>query len=332
MMKAFFKVTKWIVFFIILSSCTSKPKIGFLMDNLNRERWKKDKELFTEKTIELGGKPIIKVANSDVQLQYKMAQDLLIDGIDVLVLIPSDLNEASKIVELYHKNNIPVISYDRLVRNCKVDFYISTDNIDIGELQANYITRICPNGNYVLVGGATSDYNAFLLHLGWMNILQPLIDKGDIHIVCDEYTSNWSTEEAFGILNELIKEDKKIDAVIAGNDALALGVINALKEVGLNGNIYVAGQDADIEAIRNIVSGYQTITIYKPIASMALGAAQAAMKLANGKEPSPNMGITVNNGTNLIPSLLLKGQLVNKYNIKMTVVSEGFIAEQEIFE
>lgn len=325
-------VFQFILMLIVFVGCNPKPKIGFLMDNTHNERWKKDKSLLEEKVSELGGKSIVKVADSDADKQYALAQELLVDGVDVLILIPTNLNDAARIVNLFHKNNKPVISYDRLVRNCNVDFYISTDNIDVGELQANYLTKICPKGNYILIGGSTSDYNAFLLHLGWMNVLQPLIDRGDINIVLDQYSPTWTAEDAYKITKEYLGKDNEISAIIAGNDAQALGAINALKEFNLDGKVLVAGQDADIDAIRNIVAGDQTITIYKPIASMAYGAAQAAINMANGMEPSANMSVTINNGSNLIPSLLMKAQLVNKQNIKMTVVSEGFVAEQEIFE
>ncbi|MBN2167561.1 MAG: substrate-binding domain-containing protein [Marinilabiliaceae bacterium] len=331
-MKNISKIIGTLLILLLIVSCTTKPKVGFLMDSIENERWKKDKVLFEQKMRELGGKTVIKISDSDTEKQFKLAQEMLLEGVDVLVLIPSDLYDAKRIVDLYHKNDKPVISYDRLVRNCNVDFYISTDNIDVGELQANYLTKICPVGKYMLIGGATTDYNAYLLHLGWMNILQPLIDKGDITIINDEYTKDWSADEAYTITKQILSTENDLRAIIAGNDALANGAIKALKEKKINGETLVAGQDANIDAIRNIVAGDQTITIYKPIASMAHSAAQAAYNLANGDNPASNMSITINNGSHLIPSLLLKAQLVNKQNIKMTVVSEGFVAEQEIFE
>lgn len=319
-------------FMLLLIGCNNKPVIGFLMDNVSSERWKKDQQLFVKKADELGASVIVKISESDPEKQLRQAEELFSTNIDVLVVIPSDLNAAAEIVKLSHKNNIPVISYDRLIRNCNVDFYISTDNINVGELQADYITRVCPQGKYILIGGATSDYNAFLLHLGWMNILQPLIDKGDISVVCDQFTTEWEKDQAYTIVTNTLKKEADIQAIIAGNDVLASGAIQALKEFDLDGQVFVAGQDADLDAIKNIIAGTQTITIYKPIESMAQNAAIAAVNIANGINPTHNMSITVNNGQRLVPSLLLQGQIVNKQNIKMTVVSEGFVAEQEIFE
>jgi D-xylose ABC transporter substrate-binding protein len=314
---------------LALSGCENKTKIGFLMDNTNLERWKKDKELFEKTSRELGATVVIKVADSDPDLQYQQAQEVIDEGVDVIVLIPCDITKAGKIVKLAHANNIPVISYDRLIKNCNVDYYISTDNIHVGELQADYLSKISPVGNYALISGPTTDNNAFLLHLGWMNVLQPLIDKGDIKIVVDKYTDFWLPDESYKIMKEFFDNGGKVDAILCGNDALATGAILALKEFGYDGRVLVAGQDADINAIRNIVAGTQTITIYKPIESLVYAAIDAAKKLANGKAPS-NMNITVNNGKRLVPAILLKPQVVNRHNIKMTVISEGFINESEI--
>ena len=318
------------VMLIALSSCQMKPRIGFLMDSLEIERWNKDKALFEEKVKELGGIPIVEVAESDPAKQLEQAQKLIDEGVDVLVVVPVDLERAGEIVKLAHQHYIPVISYDRLIKNCNLDYYISTDNINIGELQADYLTKIAPKGNYVLISGPTSDYNAYLLHLGWMNVLQPLIDKGDINVVLDEFSNYWLPDEAYRILSQYLKDKNEVDAIICGNDALASGAIAALKEHQKDGKVLLAGQDADIQAVRNIVAGNQTITIYKPIESLAFAAANAAIKISDGEAPS-NMHLTVNNGKRLVPAILLQASVVNSQNIKMTVIQEGYIGEQEIF-
>ena len=330
-MKRYFLIIVLPVIFLLtmFNGCTSKTKIGFLMDNTSLERWKKDKELFEKTTKEMGAEPIIKVADGNPDVQYQQAVELIDEGVDVLVVIPCDLIKAGKIVKAAHAKKIPVISYDRLIKDSNVDYYISTDNIQIGELQAGYLSKISPVGNYALITGPTSDNNAFLLRLGWMNVLQPLIDKGDVKIVLDKFTNFWLPDESYNIMKKFFEEGGKVDAILAGNDALATGAIMALKEFNHDGKVLVAGQDADINAIRNIVAGVQTITIYKPIESMVYATVNAALKLADGKAPS-NMNITVFNGKKLVPTILLKAQVVNRQNIKMTVVSEGFISEKEL--
>lgn len=322
-------------FFLLIflfSGCNTNPVVGLLMDTTERERWAKDRDLFVEKVEELGGSVIVKVADSDASAQFQQALELINNDIDVLVIIPVDKTVSAGIVKTAKKSHIPVLAYDRLISDCDLDFYISTDNIQIGEKQANYITTAEPKGNYVLIGGPTQDNNSVQLYLGWMNVLQPLIDKGDINVVSNSFVQEWQPEEGYKVINDLIAQGNEIDAIIAGNDALASGAIEALQEHKMEGEILVAGQDADINAIRNIVFGNQTITVYKPLESMAFNAAIAAVKLAKGKNPSENMSCTVNNGHRLVPAILLEGQIVNKENIRMTVISEGFVAEQEVFE
>jgi D-xylose ABC transporter substrate-binding protein len=331
-MKSFGYLFSTLLLALIMVSCNNKPKIGFLMDTLDIERWEKDKELFEKRVEELGGIPIVKVANGDSPKQLDQTMELIYDHVDVLVVIPVDLHASRDIVKEAHKKDIPVISYDRMIRDSDVDYYVSTDNINIGELQAEYLSKMAPNGNFALLGGPTKDNNAALLHLGWMNVLQPLIEKGDINIVIDQSVVNWDSEEAFEIIDNYLSDgNPELDAIIAGNDELAGGAIRALQDHNLQRDVLVAGQDAEVEAIRNIVAGYQTITIFKPIDAMAYTAANMAIKLAEDEGPI-NTNITVNNGHKLVPSVLLSAQVVNRQNIKMTVVSEGFVQEEDIYQ
>jgi D-xylose ABC transporter substrate-binding protein len=331
-MKPFSNFLTTLLLALILVSCNNKPKIGFLMDTLNLERWQKDKELFEKRIDNLGGISMVRVADGDSPTQLKQAMDLIYAHVDVLVVIPVDLHASRDIVKEAHKKEIPVISYDRMIRDCDVDYYISTDNINVGELQAEYLSKMAPQGKYALLGGSVKDNNAALLHLGWMNILQPLIEKGDIEIVIDKFVNNWDSNEAYDILQDFLsKKNSSLDVIIAGNDALAGGAIKALQEHNLQGKVLVAGQDAEVNAIRNIVAGYQTITIFKPIDALAFTAANMAIKLADDNGPI-NTNVTVNNGHKLVPSVLLSSQVVNRQNIKMTVVSEGFVQEEEIYQ
>ncbi|MFW6267984.1 MAG: substrate-binding domain-containing protein, partial [Marinilabiliaceae bacterium] len=266
-MKTFIFIFRLMLITAILAGCSGKPKVGLLMDSLDIDRWEKDRQKFEERIEELGGIPMVKVANGKSPNQVKQAQELIYNGADVLVVIPVDLHASRDIVEIAHEKDVPVISYDRMIRDCDVDYYVSTDNINIGELQADYLSRMAPEGKYALIGGAQKDYNATLLHLGWMNVLQPLVEKGDIQIVLDQFVDNWESDDAYKIANNFLSDSSNpaIDVVIAGNDELAEGVIKALEEHNLLRDVLVAGQDAELEAIRNIVAGYQTISIYKPI-------------------------------------------------------------------
>ena len=300
-----------------------------MLHALDIERWENDRDFLVEKVEEQGGTVIVQVADNDASKQLAQAKELLANGVDVLVVVPVDQFAAAEIVEEAHKHNIKVISYDRLIKNCKLDYYVSTDNVEIGALQANYLTTIKPEGNYALIGGAINDNNSQLLYLGQRNILQPLVEKGDIKIIYNEFTEHWSEEEGYDQTKKILALPEKVDAIIAANDAIALGVIKALDEAGVE-DVLVAGMDADLPNLQDIVSGKQTCTIYKPYEKMAATTADLAMKLARCEE-CENTFQTVSNGTKLVPTVFHTGMIVNRENLKLTVISEGYQREEEVY-
>ncbi len=326
----------FLILLIALVSITcrnSKPvAVGFLLHAVDKERWESDRDFFVNKVKELGGTVTVAEAGNVAETQLEQARKLLAEGVSVLVVVPVDQFAAAQIVEEAQKKNVPVISYDRLILNCDLDYYVSTDNVEIGELQASYLSTIKPEGNYALIGGAKSDHNSQFLYLGHMNVLAPLIEKGDVKIVLNTYTERWEEDEGYAIARDfLVKPESKPDAIIAGNDAIALGVIKALEEAGIAGKVLLAGMDADLANLQEIVKGNQTCTVYKPIEKMATAAAEIAMKLGNGEECERSFQ-TVSNGQKLVPSYLFNGVVVNKQNLKLTVVSEGYQKEEEIFK
>ncbi|MCK5730377.1 MAG: substrate-binding domain-containing protein [Draconibacterium sp.] len=320
---------------LFLNGCTEKQKesleVGFLIHAFDKERWESDKDFFVKKVEELGGTVNIQVADNDAAKQLEQAKKLLANGIDVLVVVPVDQFAAAQIVKEAHAKNIKVISYDRLIKNCKLDYYVSTDNVDIGSLQADYLTTIKPIGNYALIGGAMSDNNSQHLYLGQMNVLQPLVEKGDINIIYTQFTEAWEEKEGYEHTKKILTLNRKVDAIIAGNDAIALGAIKALREAGKEGEVLLAGQDADLINLQEIVAGNQTCTVYKPYEKLASTAADLAMKLAACLECEKTYQ-TISNGEILVPAIFHSGSIVTKGNLKLTVISEGYQKEEEVFK
>ena len=321
------------IIIVLINSCSDKQiKIGLLMDDILLERWLKDKDLFIKRANEKEARVIVEIANNDPAKQFDQAKKLLDEGIDILVLVPVDLNDAARIVQLAHQYKVRVLSYDRLVKNCNLDFYISFDNVEVGKLQAEYLAKICPKGNYALIGGATTDNNSILLKIGQMNVLQPYVEKGDISIIYDQFVNKWHQDEGYShMINCLKKSNNKVNAVIAANDALATGAAKALEEHNMKGQVYLAGQDADLVACRRIVAGTQTMTVYKPIEAIATKAADIAIAMAKNDD-FENTQLTVNNGKKMVPALLLPPMLVNKETIRLTVVADGYLKENKIYQ
>jgi D-xylose transport system substrate-binding protein len=320
---------------LLLNGCNKKQnepvEVGLLIHSLDNERWENDRDFFIEKVRELGGTVKVEIADNDAGKQLAQAKQLLTNGVDVLVVVAVDQFAAAEIVNEAHANDVKVISYDRLIKNCKLDYYVSTDNVKIGELQANYLTRIKPEGKYALIGGAKGDNNSKFLYLGQMNELAPLVERGDIRIIYNEFTEEWGESEGYEHMQKILKIDPDVDAVIAGNDAIAIGAIKALQEIGKEGKVLVAGMDADLENLQEIVAGHQTCTIYKPYDKMAATAAELAMKLGSLEECEKTFQ-TISNGEVLVPAVFYEGMVVNRENLKLTVVSEGYQKEEEIYK
>ena len=293
------------------------------MDSLRLERWQTDLDEFQKRAQALGAEALIENADGDDETQFQQSQKLINAGIKVLVLVPHNTDTAARIVNAAKAKHVLVLSYDRLVRNCDVDLYIGFDNFAIGILQASALTQRVPKGNYVLVSGSPSDSNAKLLREGQMSVLQPLVERGDIKIVADTWTTNWDPAEAYVNTAQAIDASHgEIAAVVASNDGTAGGAIQALQERKLAGSVLVSGQDADLAAIVRVLLGTQTMTVYKPIAREAQRAAEEAVKLAKGEPIETTRSL--DNGAKKIPAILLDSIVVTKDNVKQTVIKDGF--------
>ncbi|MCM3031085.1 sugar ABC transporter substrate-binding protein [Niallia sp. MER 6] len=312
---------------IKLSQDDSKVYVGFSLDTLAEERWYKDKDAFETTVKELGGEVKTLAANGVDSVQIKQAELLIAEGVDVLVVVPHNAEVSAEIVEIAHKADVKVISYDRLIKNADVDYYISYDNKKVGQLQAQEILKKQNKGNFAYIGGAETDNNAILFREGAMEVLKPYIDKGQIKLVYDQYTAEWKPETAESNMKQALKANKNdIQAVIAANDGTAGGVINALKASGLK--IPVSGQDAEVDGIKRILAGTQTMTVYKPIQAIAENAANIAMKAGNQEEIETTA--TVNNGKIDVPAILLDPVAVTKGNIEDTVIKDNFINKDDL--
>jgi D-xylose transport system substrate-binding protein len=300
-----------------------KVKIGFSIEDMKGERWQTDENAFETRAKQLGAEVVSADAGGNDERQFQQVKDMIKAGIKVLVLLPRDTTNASRMVDAAKAANVKVISYDRLVQNSDVDLYVSFDRLEIGSMQADYLVKHAPKGNYVLIAGSPNDGGAKILHDTQMKVLQPYIDRGDIKVIADGYTKDWLPSEAYlAMLKAIDSAHGNIAAVVASNDGLAGGAIQALREHHLDGKVLVSGQDADLAAVICIAQGVQSMTVYKPVGNEALVAAEEAVRLAKGEKTRANR--TVNNGKMDLPAILLKPIVVTRENIKTTVVQDGF--------
>ena len=308
-----------------------RPQVGLLMDTLEEgERWTRDRDLFVERTKELGADVLVESAARDDAKQLQQAESLLDRNVKVLVVVPHSSEAAAKIVEAAKKRSVPVISYDRLILKADVDLYISYDNHAVGELQAQYLRNRAPEGNYILLGGAPTDHNAKLIRDGQMAALEDAVKRGDIKIVADPWTPDWQADAAMQLTEAALKKaQNKVAAIVASNDITAGGAIKALEKAGLAGKVLVSGQDANLEAVRRLVNGTQAMTVYKPLRPLARNAAQEAVRMAKGEKVEGTS--TVDNGMKKVPAVLFNPTAVHKGLVDQILLREKFHTREQVY-
>jgi D-xylose transport system substrate-binding protein len=342
-----FKALALLMIALLAFACTKTPqqgntsanpnkriKIGFAMATVKEERWQRDRDAFEAHCKEVNVDCPITVADNSSSRQANDVDNLLTQGIDVLVIAPQDATEAAAMVEKAKAQGVPVISYDRLINSDKIDLYISHQVPVIGRKIAEYALQHVPNGNYVMVYGASTDNNARIMQKEQMSVLQPAVDRKDIKIVADQFIPDWKNDLALNFAeNTLTKENDNIQAFVVSNDGMAGGVVSALAKKGLAGKILVTGQDAQIDALQRIAEGTQSMTIYKPIIPLASSAVDAAIKLAK-KEPLTNATPFKNDQLNgkEVPAILLEVTVVDKNNLMDTVIKDGYAKYDEVYK
>ena len=263
----------------------SEISVGVSLGTLKQERWAREAEMFQQYADDNGFSIDIQSANDDNSLQVSQCENMINKGIDVLLLQALDASAVSPIIEEAHDAGIKVISYDRFCMNCDLDYYITFDSVKVGEVEAQFVVDAAPKGNYIVLRGGPEDNNARLVAEGQDNILNPLIEKGDIKVVTDQWCDGWDPNVALEHTeNGLTACNNDLQGLIASNDGTCGGAIQALAEQGLAGKVPTCGQDADLAACQRIVEGTQTGTVFKPTVLLNKAACQLAVACATGAE------------------------------------------------
>jgi D-xylose transport system substrate-binding protein len=269
-------------------------------------------------------------ADQDAAQQQQQAEGALVDGAEVMVLDPVDSQSAAVIADQAKSQDVPVISYDRLITDADIDYYISFDNEKVGELQGQWIVdNVSDGGTIVMINGAPTDNNAGLFKAGAHSV----IDESGLEVGQEYDTPDWSPDEAQREMEQAITAlgVDAIDGVYAANDGTAGGAIAAMKGAGFEEIPPTTGQDAELAAIQRIIAGEQGMTVYKAIKPEAEQAAELAVALLRGEEPDFEF-VDVDNGKMQVPSILLEPVVVTADNVADTVVADEFWSVEEICE
>jgi ABC-type xylose transport system substrate-binding protein len=247
--------------------------------------------------------------------------------VKALVIQPVNSQAAASLVKIAHEDKVPVVAYDRMIADAPVDFYVTQDSFQVGVLQAEAAVKATGGkGNYVLLLGQAGHSVANEITRGVKSVLAK---NPNIKIVAEKSHEGWSPALAMATVENALTQNKnQIDAVIANNSGMAQGAVQALAEQGLAGKVFVAGADADLAAIKNIVAGKQQFEVLKDIAPLAKTSAQVAFQLAKGEKPKPTS--TVKSGTFQVPVIATPVYAIDKSNLEERIFKTGFHAKTAV--
>lgn len=338
------RTSRWALLLLVptlLLSCTKGAserrgntaiRIGFsaASDDFLLERWNRDIKVFMSEANELGAEVILAKSPGNATSQIPQIQYLLEQNIDVLVVIPQDMELLAGVLKKAVDRGIPVLSYDRPVMGAPITGYVSFDNREVGRLFARSLLEAVPTGNYLIVNGSLHDYNSYEINRGVHEILDPEIRRGELRVVSEIWLDQWSFDEAKERIGEILAKRQDIDAIVCGNDQVADAAIRLLSERRLAGKVAVVGQDADLVSCQHVVEGTQLMTVYKPLPTLAKRAAEIAVQLARGVIPPADRYLDNKSGTQ-IPFYVETPIAVFKANIDSTIIKDGFHKREEVY-
>lgn len=329
-------------------------KVGVAMPTQSSERWINDGANMKARLEALGYEVDMQYAEDDVQAQVSQIENLIANGADCLVVAAVDSSALVNVLQQAKDNNIPVIAYDRLLMDTDaVSYYATFDNEGVGTAIGKYVEEKKDlkaaqeaGESYTIefFMGSPDDNNALFLYNGVMKVLQPYLDDGTL--VCktgrtsfeDTCILRWSQETAQQWCENYLSgyyADEKLDIACSAFDGFSYGVRAALEGAGYTlGEDWplITGQDAELMATKNIIAGYQTMSIYKDTRLLADKCVTMVQAVLEGTEPEINDDEQYNNNVKVVPAYLCTPVAVDKDNYKEIIVDGGYYTEEQLAE
>ena len=303
-----------------------KIKIGLSFDSYVIERWQRDRDVFLSTATEMNAEVIVQSADGNAEEQIEQIKYFIEKDVDAIVIVAVNCNTLTDVIKEAKNAGIYVVAYDRLIQDADIDLYISFDNEKVGELMAeNIIDNTPANARIVCMLGSDSDANVSMVKNGF----EKVIKNSKAKVCFTEYCNNWEADLAYESMQKILNSKLDFNAVMCGNDDLAAMVYKALSERGQAKDICIVGQDADLSACQRIVNGWQSMTVYKPVESLAKEAAMNTLMLCNDEKLE--ISTTINNGKKDVPSILLTPVSVTKDNLDKIIIDGGFHTKDEIY-
>ena len=325
----------------------SKGLIGVAMPTQDLQRWNQDGENMKKELEAKGYEVDLQYAGNEVSTQVSQVENMIANGDELLVVASIEGDSLGTVLAQAKENNIPVISYDRLIMNTDaISYYATFDNYLVGKTQGQFLVDALDldntDGPYNIefVTGDPGDNNVNFFFGGAMDVLQPYIDEGKLVVPSGQMTkdevatANWSTETAQSrfenILSSYYADGTNLDAVLASNDSTALGVENALAAIYTGEYPIITGQDCDIANMPNIIDGKQAMSVFKDTRTLASKVVEMVDAIMQGGEAPVNDTETYDNGTGVIPSFLCEPVVCTADNYKELLVDSGYYTEDQL--
>lgn len=327
--------------------------IGIAMPTQSSERWINDGANMKAQLESLGYEVVLQYAEDDVQMQVSQIENMVAQMVDCLVIAAVDSGALTAVEAQAKAAGIPIIAYDRLLMDTDaVSYYASFDNKGVGTAIANYIVEAKDleaareaGESYTIefFMGSPDDNNAVLLHEGIMEVLQPYLDDGTL--VCKTGRTSfdetcilrWSQETAQQWCENYLSgfyADEDLDIACSAFDGFAYGIRSALEAAGYTEANWplITGQDAELMAVKNIISGKQTMSIYKDTRLLAEKCVTMVNAVLTGSEPEINDTETYDNGVLVVPSYLCTPVAVDVNNYQEVIVDGGYYTAEQLAE
>lgn len=323
--------------------------IGVAMPTKSSERWIADGNNIKDQLESAGYEVDLQYAEDDIPTQVSQVENMVTKGVDMLVIAAIDGTALGEVLETAESQDIPIISYDRLIRDSEaVDYYATFDNYQVGVIQAqSLVDGLKSRGdgpyNVELFAGSPDDNNATFFWEGAMSVLQPMLDSGELVVPSGQTDFDqaailrWDPATAQKRMEDILTgtyASKTVDGVLSPYDGLSLGIIAALEGNGYGGGgkelPVVTGQDAEVQSVKSILAGEQYSTVFKDTRDLAEVTVNMIKALGAGDEPEVNDTDTYDNGVKVVPSYLLDPVLVTKENVQSALVDTGYYTEAEL--
>src|SRR3954470_15656794 len=318
-------------------SGSSVGKVGVILpDTKSSARWATADAKYLKEAFDAAGVSAdIQNAQGDKTQFQTIADGMISSGVKVLIIVNLDSGTGKAVLDKAKAAGIATIDYDRLTLNGGANYYVSFDNVKVGELQGQGLVDCLTAKKYTKpvvaeLNGSPTDNNATLFKQGYDSVLKPKYDDGSYVKGPDQSVPNWNNTQGGTIFEQMLTQNKNIKGVLAANDGLGNAVISVLKKNKLNGQVPVTGQDATPQGLQNILVGDQCMTVYQAIKKESNAASELAIAIAKGQKPTSATGtVTDPESKKAVPSVLLTPQAITKDNVK-DVIADGFVTKDEV--